>query len=383
MAEPSYNPDSVYPKLTNDQVLPKKVTVMDDFHEINDIRTVQDFQGISFSNYKKSDVKKQLIDSLSNGKLETSCYWSSELICAGHFSELWEIILYYTSKHIHLGNPRIAIYLHMRYKVFRNIMNKGTLLHDIDARNDEECRKLFAEIMITLAQSSKKMGFEEVKVKKQEDFDMTYMKERLKAQSMEYVKPIFQKKDPKEIFIALNEFAYFVSSDGNNINSACYWYEWAIEFDASCKKRKLQCICEPRNVPVENKFRCDIVWIFWDVLFHYCNQLNDDFIEKIMTALFHLFCIRYTNACCKRRRYLIYYAISLLTESVPKNTEIVQNKALLKTGLSKINLIYKQIKQNEETPSTDYLFHNIDKQKVVERSIQQMEIINNMNIFQS
>jgi uncharacterized protein YcbK (DUF882 family) len=102
-----------------------------------------------------------------------------------------------------------------------------------------------------------------------------------------------------------------------------------------------------------------------------------------MTALFHLFCIRYTNACCKRRRYLIYYAISLLTETVPKNTEIVQNKALLKRGLSKINLIYKQIKQNEETPSTDYLFHNIDKQKAVERSIQQMEIINNMNIFQN
>ena len=60
---------------------------------INDIRTSKDFQGYSFSNHKKSEVRKQLIQNILNSKIEESCYWSAELLCAGHFVELWDIII--------------------------------------------------------------------------------------------------------------------------------------------------------------------------------------------------------------------------------------------------------------------------------------------------
>lgn len=377
---PQYNPNSVYPELTNRVERPRTILVKDTY-EINDMRSQGDFKGMSFSNHRKSDVKKQLIDAMLSNKLEAACYWSAELICAGHLSDLWEIILYYTSKHIHVGNTKIAVYLEMRYNVFRNIMNKASITKEIDVRNDEECRKLFAEIMIILSLSHRKMSFEEVKIKREEDFDMTYMKERLKAPSMKYAEPIFLEKDPAEIFIALNEFAYSISRDGSNITNACYWFEWLIEFDASCKKRKLQCACEPRNHPIENKYRRDVIWVFWDAILHYCDVLNSPMIKKAMGALLRLFCIRYTNACGKRRKYMLYYAISLLIETIPTNVDLIENKELLRSGLSKINLIYKQVKKNEQTPSTEYLFHNIDKQMAIERSMRQLEIINNLDTF--
>ena len=100
---------------------------MDDLNEIeqvqdntfiNDLRDSSGFRGTTFSGYKKSEVKKQLLQSVFNGKVEQSCYWSAEMVCAGQYMDIWEILLFYLGKHIHLGNPKLAIYLQKRFHVF-------------------------------------------------------------------------------------------------------------------------------------------------------------------------------------------------------------------------------------------------------------------------
>jgi hypothetical protein len=351
---------------------------------INDIRTSSDFKTETFSGFKKTEVKKQLLLNLMNGKVEQACYWCAELICAGHFMDIWESILYYMAKHIHLANPKIPIYLEKRFIIFKNIMQQGMHYDELELRNNSTIREMFAEIICVLACSPKKHSFEPIKINRIEEFDITQIPEKLKAPNVQFAEPIFQKEDPKELWIAINEFAYHLSNINGHIPNmmlASYWIEWIIDFDVICKNKKKKCICERRTyTPVEFKFQKETIWLIWDVLLLEMKNRSCPFLEKIMNALFQLFCVKYLPTSNKKRRYLLYYAVALLTEHIPIHVDMISNKPLLETVISKINTIYKQIKKNEHSPNMDYLFSGMDVSKQNrEKSIQKIQMLGNFD----
>jgi len=172
--------------------------------EINDIRNASDFKSISFSKYKTAAVIKELLNSMVNCKIENACNWSAELICAGHYSELWNAILIFIGKHIHLGNPKLPIYVENRFNKFKDILINGYLDNELSMRNNEKIRKLFAEIICVLCFSKKKHSIDSVKIKTEDEFDMFNMTSKLKATSIDFAQESFLKDDPKELFIAIN-----------------------------------------------------------------------------------------------------------------------------------------------------------------------------------
>ena len=347
--------------------------------EINDIREQQFFKGISFSKFKKSDVKKELLNSLLKSKIEPACYWSAELICAGHYSDLWEIIIHYYSKNIHIGNPKLVIFLDMRIQHFKEIIHGGYIGNELKMRNNLKIRKLFCEIICILCISKRQHSFNDIIIKAPE-FDLTNITDKFKAPFSHYADDIILNNDPKELIISINELIYNLSDECKNNINACYWIEWMVQFEIICKSKKIKLKCERRNyIKVDGKYQMDIIWIIWDVLLKESDK-HCKLIQKIIRSLLHLFCLKYRGSCCRKRIYILYFAVSLLTENVNLKDEIIKKsqKETITVVVDRVDNIYKQIKQNEESPGTDYLFKNV-KNTNFEKTIEKLDKMNSFN----
>ena len=150
----------------------------------DDTRTSSEFKGITYSGFKCSSVVQHLADSMMHEKLENACYWCAELLCSGHYIELWETLIQFYCKYIHISNPKLSIYMASKINRFRENMNEvETEQEQIDFRNDPGFRSLFIEFVVILSLSSKKYTLQAVKVRK-EDFNMLTFKDLLHAQTL-------------------------------------------------------------------------------------------------------------------------------------------------------------------------------------------------------
>jgi hypothetical protein len=347
-----------------------------DENEINDVREQRHFKGITFSEFKKTDARNELLTSLYKSKIEPACFWSAELICAGHYADLWDTIIGFYTKHIHIGNPKLITYLDLRITNFKDIISNGYIDQELRLRNSDKMRKLFCEVMCVLCEAKRRHCYAEVKVKK-EDFDLTHMTERFKAPNVKFAEDIFLKDDPKELFIAANEFAFNLSETGKNCVNACYWMEWIIEFENICKQKKEKFKCERRVfADVDPKCQMDIIWIIWDIFLEEAAKRNT-LVQRIVNSALNIFCLRYRTGCHKKRRLIMYFIIEVFTEPFSTEEEIVKDKAKILVITRNIDKIYKQIKKNEHSPGTDYLYQNT-KASNLEKTIEKLEKMNSL-----
>jgi hypothetical protein len=129
-------------------------------------------------------------------------------------------------------------------------------------------------------------------------------------------------------------------------------------------------------MPVDSKNQMDIIWIVWDVLLQESEKKNK-LLQKIIKAILHLFSLKYTPGCHRRRKYLLYFVVSLLCENVMLDEEIIREKQKEIVGnvLKNIDMVYKQIKKNEESPGMEYLFKDV-KVRNLEKTIEKLETMN-------
>jgi len=119
-----------------------------------------------------------------------------------------------------------------------------------------------------------------------------------------------------------------------------------------------------------------LIWLIGNI-FLKKSENTPPIIKKIIKALLTLFTLKYTSGCNRKRRYILYFVVSLLCENVNLNEEIMreQQKEVVTNVIKNIDAIYRQIKKNEESPGTDYLFKDV-KTSNLEKTIEKLEAMN-------
>lgn len=78
------------------------------------------------------------------------------------------------------------------------------------------------------------------------------------------------------------------------------------------------------NMPVSGNLQTDIIWIIWEGILH--ESLNRGRgITKLLKSLLNTFCMRYSSGT-KKRRFLIYFAISLILLPIDLNIKIIEGE---------------------------------------------------------
>lgn len=324
--------------------------------EIVDDRANAKFKGITFSGFKRLDAKKQLMANIYARKFEPACFWAAEYICSGNYSDLIEHIFCYFANFIHTGNPKLVLFLNLRFQQFKEIATLEFKGNEMSMRNSSKIRRLFCEIICTLCESPQKHAIVEVKIPKNK-LTMEYLTENLRAPHVDFASNIFVNGDNNDLFTFVNEFAYSLRT--KIAVNATFWLEWFVAFDGICKSDKNPVkIANRKFVTVNVKYHNDVIWIIWDVFLAELAYRNNSAISEIVHAALDLFMFNYSATSAKKRKRFLYFVIDLFCEPLqmcqnPENTDKIAS------AMDNINCIYEQIKLHEHT-SIDISYLQMD-----------------------
>lgn len=340
---------------------------------IHDKRPEKFFNTTTFSNFKKGEVVKTLLEAIISQQIENALFWSIELLCSGRLKDLWECFLIIIGKHIRCGNPKLSTYIASRFNRFKEILMNGYADNEMEVRNSTDMRKLLGEIVLVLTFSPKKPALQMLKIDKKTDFSFNKLGEYLKADNMNWCKKGMKENDPQEIILGINEFAFHFYK--NNLLRSCYWIDWIIDFDALCRKQKKPITVTERDfIKVDPKFIGDPIWIIWEIILGRSKNSTYKEQEKIILSLLELFCIKYNFSQKRKRKYLIYLGIELFTEDPSFSIPIVHNIDKIKIIMPQLGKFYNSIKKYEQKP--DIIS---DKQYNLQKSIDKMKMVFDFN----
>lgn len=216
------------------------------------------------------------------------------------------------------------------------------------------------------------------------DFSFDTLNTHLKAPNVNYVNDYFKDKDPKELYIILNEFVF--NLEENNTTECYKWIYIYINYYTKCKKNNNILICEIRDTLNIDKLPLSLqshpIWIIWSILIKKSskNKIINQYIEILLT----FFKVQLSIGKIRSRLNLLFFSISIYTQRKSKeifNKPIVKNKEkfieLDTVARNSMNNIFKKIMENYKKNPEIFKPQKIDKNNKVSVSFEKLKLLDN------
>ena len=303
---------------------------------INDVRAPRDFTLLSFSGFKKSDVYKAFIKTLVKPNVSLAIDYSVELLLSCQLNILIEKILIFSCKHIHIHNPNLFLIFE---ELFNFTVHNG--INTKNAINNQHLRHVICEIVVCAA-NSPKTKFDSLPKITKKDFDNQYLFKKFKAKDNTILAKYSHKDDPIELRIIINELYWNIKH--KNKESSMYFLSWIIAYDkrnkTKDKQKKLKIV--KRTIPTLHDRHCDdLTILIWQIL------IGEFGYNKYVEALSNM---AFMNFKRTKSIIMIYCCIQFLCSiNIDTNKDPYINRSLCIQAMSKINFVYANKKQYEET----------------------------------
>ena len=331
---------------------------------INDSRPIKHFSEKCFSGYLKKDVLAIFQKSIINYKVEDTCNWLVELIISGQIDKIWDKIFAISTKLINVNCPSLPNYLYTKYSLFNNICKQDNYQKNILLlRNNQVIRNHLTEICVNLATMDKEKPINLSKISKN-DLYFNNIKCKLQAKDTRFINLIYQKNDPEEIKIIINEM---VNSLNISFKDTMFWLSWILEWEKLNIKKNKSYSCAYREITnVENKYWNELVWLLWEIILKFCIKKDVDFLNLQVQSLYKLFKFNYAPSKKSKKIPFMVYAIRLITDNYNISTPIFKKYYISIQACCKINMLFLDKKSFEHMD--DHLI-NIIKQKSLSSTV--------------
>jgi hypothetical protein len=325
---------------------------MDDRFIIKDTRSLEQFKDKSFSGFKKTDVLKTLFKSMETGKVENACHWITECMISGYTVDVLDKLIVFSSKFIHINNPKLPEYLWRKYQYFYKSIDNVNVKKEkelcIHFRNNQVLRNLFFDIVSVITCSPKTKRYDKYpKINEINDFQFENITKRLHAQVNFCPDALFKFTDPEELRVVINEIMFHFKNINSGYENCCYWIAWIFQWEKKNKKMNIKFEVDYREVQGVPKKNCkDVVWLLWSAILHETNTRNND-VKHQVNSLYQLF--KYNFAAGKRnaRIPLLYHAVGYLTHPCNFNVPVISDKKVYLQSQCNVNIMFKMKKTNE------------------------------------
>ena len=310
----------------------------------------------SYTGYTKSAVLSQWQKCLQKQQYEEACHWTAELDASGWQADVWQKLIIYASKHVHIHCPRLPLLMARNYAYFQLYCiryAKTIHLPRHQPRNQVQLQQNVCQLIGLVALSAKGPVYSlpQIDVSKVNDSELV-------CGTHAWLMPHKSDADNKNVLRMLSTM--FCHVENKCVHKMVYWLSVLVEYDKHQKKNKTPATMAGRKplLPDDRSYRhvyleganaTDWVWLLWRGLAQGAMAFgkSQDCICTLK-ALSYLYALDYTTSKRNTRMPLLLHAMHLVCTDVDWTQSVYHsaNKELIVKACTNIHMMYNDIVDN-------------------------------------